>query len=59
MGEGSYEGTREYQENIKSYLEKADLKSDAEVARPATAEEAKALKKSEDEALSHTTAPGQ
>ena len=45
MGEGSYEGTREYQENIKSYLEKADVKSDAEAARPATAEEAKVLKK--------------
>lgn len=59
MGEGSYEGTRDYQENIKSYLEKADVKSDAEAAKPATAEEAKALKKAEDEALSHTKAPGQ
>ena len=45
MGEGSYEGTCEYQENIKSYLERADVKSDAEAARPATAEEAKVLKK--------------
>ena len=32
---------------------------DAEAARPATAEEAKVLKKAEDEALSHTKAPGQ
>jgi hypothetical protein len=59
MGEGSYEGTRDYQENIKSYLDKADVKSDAEAAKPATPEEAKALKKAEDEALSHTKAPGQ
>ena len=59
MGEGSYEGTRDYQANIKSYLEKADVKSDADAARPATAEEAKALKKAEDEARSHTKAPGQ
>jgi hypothetical protein len=59
MGEGSYEGTRDYQENIKSYLDKADVKSDAEAARPATSEEAQALKKAEDEALSHTKAPGQ
>jgi hypothetical protein len=59
MGEGSYEGTRDYQENIKTYLDKADVKSDAEAAEPATAEEAQALKKAEDEALSHTKAPGQ
>jgi hypothetical protein len=59
MGEGSYEGTRDYQENIKSYLDNADVKSDAEAAKPATPEEAKALKKAEDEALSHTKAPGQ
>lgn len=59
MGEGSYEGTRDYQENIKTYLDKADVKSDAEAAKPTTAEEAEALKKAEDEALSHTKAPGQ
>lgn len=59
MGEGSYEGTRDYQESIKSYLDKADVKSDAEAAEPATPEEAKALEKAEDEGLSHTKAPGQ
>jgi hypothetical protein len=59
MGEGSYEGTRDYQENIKTYLDKADVKSDAEAAKPGTAEEADALKKAEDEGLSHTKAPGQ
>lgn len=59
MGEGSYEGTRDYQENIKSYLDKANVKSDAEAAKPATPEEAQALKKAEDEALAHTKAPGQ
>jgi hypothetical protein len=59
MGEGSYEGTRDYQEKIKTYLDKADVKSDAEAAKPATPEEAAALKKAEDEALSHTKAPGQ
>jgi hypothetical protein len=59
MGEGSYEGARDYQENIKTYLDKADVKSDAEAAEPASAEEARALKKAEDEALSHTKAPGQ
>ena len=58
MGEGSFERTRDYQQNIKSYLTKADEKSDAEATRPATAEEAKVLKKVEDEAPSHTKAPG-
>jgi hypothetical protein len=59
MGEGSYEGSRDYQENIQSYLEKADVKSDAEAAKPETPEEAEALKKAEEEGLSHTKAPGQ
>jgi hypothetical protein len=59
MGEGSYEATRDYQENIKTYLDKADVKSDAEAAKPGTPEEADALKKAEDEGLSHTKAPGQ
>lgn len=59
MGEGSYEGTRDYQENIQSYLDKADVKSDAEHARPENPQVAEELKKAEDEALSHTKAPGQ
>jgi hypothetical protein len=59
IGEGSYEGTRDYQENIKTYLGKADVKSDAQAARPGTPEEADALKKAEDEGLAHTKAPGQ
>ena len=59
MGEGSYEGTRDYQENIQLYLDKGYMKSDAEDARPETAKIAEELKKAEDEALSHTKAPGQ
>ena len=59
MGEGSYEGTRDYQDNIQSYLDKADVKSDAEHAKPENSKVAEELKKAEDEALSHTKAPGQ
>jgi hypothetical protein len=59
MGEGSYEATRDYQENIKSYLDSADVKADAKAAAPASADEAADLKKAEDEGLSHTKAPGQ
>ena len=29
-GEGSYSATRDYQKNIKDYLDKADVESDAE-----------------------------
>jgi hypothetical protein len=59
MGEGSYEATRDYQDNIKTYLDKADVKADAEAAKPASKEEADELKKAEDAGLSHTKAPGQ
>jgi hypothetical protein len=59
MGEGSYEATRDYQDNIKSYLDKADVKADAAAAKPASKQEADELKKAEDAGLSHTKAPGQ
>jgi len=59
IGEGSYEATREYQKNIKSYLDRADVTSDAKAARPATPEEAADLKKAEQEGLSHSKSPGQ
>jgi hypothetical protein len=35
MGEGGYEGTRRYEDNIRSHLRDADVKSDAEAAKPA------------------------
>jgi hypothetical protein len=58
MGEGSYEATEDYQKGIKSYLDKADVKSDAEAAKPASQQEADEMKKAEDAGLSHTKAPG-
>ncbi len=59
MGEGSYEGTRDYQDRMKNYLDKADVKKDAEAAKPESKEEADELRKAEDAGLSHTRAPGQ
>lgn len=59
IGEGSYEGTREYQQGIKSYLKKADVASDARDAKPGTTKEAAELERAEKEGLSHTKAPGQ
>lgn len=58
MGEGSYEGTRDYQDNIKSYLKNADVESDAKAARPDSAAQAAELKNAEEEGKSHSKAPG-
>lgn len=59
MGEGSYEGTRDYQEGVQNYLANADLAADAQAARPADAAEAAELKEAEQEGLSHSKAKGQ
>lgn len=58
IGEGSYEGTRDYQKSIQTYLEDADVAADAQAARPADAAEAEALKQAEQEGLSHSKAKG-
>ena len=39
-GEGSYRGTRDYQEGVKSYLRTADVEKDAHDAAPADDAEA-------------------
>jgi hypothetical protein len=54
IGEGSYEATRDYQENIKEYLKKADVDADAQAAKPRSAEEARALEQAEQEGKSHS-----
>jgi hypothetical protein len=54
MGEGSYEGTREYNRRTQEYLKKADVESDAEQAKPRSEEEARELKRAEDEGRSHS-----
>lgn len=46
-GEGSYSGTRDYQESVKSYLETADVDKDAHDAAPDNAAEAVELEKAE------------
>jgi hypothetical protein len=59
VGEGSYEGTRGYQERIDGYLETADVEQDAKDAAPQSVAEAKELRKAEDEAAERSRAPGQ
>ena len=57
-GEGSYEGTRDYQKSVKDYLDEADVQRDAKAARPSSASQAQELDRAEKEARSHTKAPG-
>lgn len=58
IGEGSYEGTRDYQKRMDDYLENADVAADAQAARPANDAEAAQLKEAEKEGLSHSKAKG-
>lgn len=54
MGEGSYEGTREYQKNLGDYLKKADVQKDAENAKPRSEQEARDMTEAEQEGKSHS-----
>ncbi|AMO23622.1 hypothetical protein GCM10027034_38310 [Ramlibacter solisilvae] len=54
MGEGSYEGTRDYNQRTADYLKKADVEADAKAAKPKSDEEARELKRAEDEGRSHS-----
>ena len=53
-GEGSYSASLDYQKNIKEYLDKADVQSDAEAARPRSESEASDLEQAEREGKSHS-----
>ena len=53
-GEGSYSATRDYQKNIKEYLDKADVEQDAENAKPRSESEARDIEDAEREGRSHS-----
>jgi hypothetical protein len=53
-GEGSYSATRDYQKNIKGYLDKADVEKDAEASKPRSEAEARELEEAEREGKSHS-----
>jgi hypothetical protein len=53
-GEGSYTASREYQKNIKEYLDKGDVQRDAEAAKPRSESEARELEDAEREGKSHS-----
>jgi hypothetical protein len=53
-GEGSYSASRDYQKNIKQYLDKADVQADAEASKPRSESEARELDAAEREGKSHS-----
>ena len=53
-GEGSYTATRDYQKNIKEYLDKADVQADGEAAKPRSESEAREMEDAEREGKSHS-----
>ena len=53
-GEGNYTATRDYQKNIKEYLDKADVASDAEASKPRSESEAREMEQAEREGKSHS-----
>ena len=57
-GEGSYTATRDYQKNIKEYLQKADVDADAQASKPRSESEARDLEQAEGEAKSHSKGGG-
>jgi hypothetical protein len=47
MGEGSYEGTRDYNQRTAEYLKTHDVKADAEAAEPRSTDEARQMEEAE------------
>ena len=54
MGEGSYEGTADYNKRTEDYLKKADVEKDAEAAKPKSEQEARDMAQAEEEGKSHS-----
>ena len=54
MGEGSYEGTRDYNQRTERFLKTHDVDKEAEAAKPRSDHEARDMEKAEEEAKSHS-----
>lgn len=52
-GEGSYTATRNYQKDIKDYMDKGRVQSDMEASRPRSESEAREMEEAEREGKSH------
>ncbi len=54
MGEGSYEGTRDYNKRTEEYLKSHDVEADAQAAKPRSEQEARDMQRAEEEGKSHS-----
>lgn len=54
MGEGSYEGAREYKERTEKFLKTHDVEKEAEAAKPRSDQEARDMEQAEEEGRSHS-----
>ena len=54
MGEGSYEGTRDYDQRQAEYMKTHDVQKDAEAAQPKSEAEAREMEQAEEEGKSHS-----
>lgn len=54
MGEGSYEGTREYGRRTEEFLKSHDVDKEAEAAKPRSEQEARDMERAEEEGRSHS-----
>ncbi len=54
MGEGSYEGARDYKERTERYIDKGTVERDAEAAKPRSEQEAREMQDAEEEGKSHS-----
>ena len=54
MGEGSYEGTRDYDQRQAEYMKTHDVDKDAEAAKPRSEQEARDMERAEQEGKSHS-----
>ena len=54
MGEGSYEGTRDYNQRTEEFLKTHDVEKEAEKAKPKSEQEARDMEQAEEEGRSHS-----
>jgi len=57
-GEGSYEGTRDYNQRTKEYMQSADVESDARKAAPQDEREAREMQQAEEQGKQHAKTRG-
>ena len=53
-GEGSYKGSRDYNQRTEEFLKSHDVEKEAEAAKPRSEQEARDMERAEEEGRSHS-----